>query len=130
MKSLEDELTEAQEETGEDEASNYNVVKRKEFNDHIRWNNMIVKQMKTDLKSFIDETANLDPDFNPADGSSFGYLLQALWKNFLDHGSNEYISIESQDCDVPQEVHEQLVRAGIVQEHPSNPDKMKMVYFT
>jgi len=130
VKSLEDEIAESNEKTGEEEASDFNNSKRKELNEHIRWNSMIIKQMKNDLKSFIDETAQLDPDFNPADGSSFGYLLQALWKNFLDNGPNEYISIESLDFDVPQEVHEQLVRADVVQEHPSNPDKIKMVDFT
>jgi len=130
VKSLEDELAGAQEKTVEEEASDFNLAKRKELNDNTRWNKMIVKQMKNDLKSFIDQTAKLDPDFNPADGSSFGYLLQALWKNFLDHGPSEYISIESLDFDVPQEVLEQLVRADVVQEHPSNPDKIKMVDFT
>jgi len=130
VKSLEDELAGSQEKTVEEEASDFNLAKRKELNDNIRWNKMIVKQMKNDLKSFIDQTAKLDPDFNPADGSSFGYLLQALWKNFLDHGPSEYISIESLDFDVPQEVLEQLVRADVVQEHPSNPDKIKMVDFT
>ena len=58
------------------------------------------------------------------------FLSQALWKNFVDNGPNEYISIESLDFDVPQEVLEQLVRADVVQEHPSNPDKIKMVDFT
>jgi len=130
VKSLEDELAGTQDKTDEEEASDFNLAKRNEFNDNIRWNKMIVKQMKNDLKSFIDQTAKLDPDFNPADGSSFGYLLQALWKNFLDHGPSEYISIESLDFDVPQEVLEQLVRADVVQEHPSNPDKIKMVDFT
>eukprot|EP00090_Calanus_glacialis_P036124 TRINITY_DN61610_c0_g1_i1.p1 TRINITY_DN61610_c0_g1~~TRINITY_DN61610_c0_g1_i1.p1 ORF type:complete len:254 (-),score=102.69 TRINITY_DN61610_c0_g1_i1:143-904(-) len=130
VKSLEDELAGAQEKTVEEEASDFNLAKRKELNDNTRWNKMIVKQMKNDLKSFIDQTAKLDPDFNPADGSSFGYLLQALWKNFLDHGPSEYISIEALDFDVPQEVLEQLVRADVVQEHPSNPDKIKMVDFT
>eukprot|EP00092_Neocalanus_flemingeri_P107761 GFUD01138322.1.p1 GENE.GFUD01138322.1~~GFUD01138322.1.p1 ORF type:complete len:256 (+),score=94.65 GFUD01138322.1:733-1500(+) len=128
--SFEDELAEAQEMTSEEKATDFNVAKRKEFNDHIRWNKMIVKQMKKDLSSFIDETAKLDEDFDPADGSSFGYLLQALWTNFVHYGINEYISIESLDFDVPQEVHEQVLRAEIVQEHPSNPDKIKMVDFT
>jgi len=130
VKSLEDELSGSQEKSVEEEVSDFNVVKRKELNDNNRWNKMIVRQMKSDLKSFIDQTAKLDPDFNPADGSSFGYLLQALWKNFLDHGPSEYISIESLDFDVPLEVLEQLVRADVVQEHPSNPDKIKMVDFT
>ena len=48
----------------------------------------------------------------------------------MDHGPSEYISIESLDFDVLQEVLEQLVRADVVQEHPSNPDKIKMVDFT
>ena len=78
MKSLEDELAGAQEKTVEEEASDFNLAKRKELNDNTRWNKMIVKQMKNDLKSFIDQTAKLDPDFNPADGSSFGYLLQVV----------------------------------------------------
>ena len=55
-----------------------NLAKRKELNDHIRKNRMILKQMKTDLKSFIDETAKLDPDFDESEGSSIGYLLQ-VW---------------------------------------------------
>jgi len=127
---LESEISASKGESVEVEVQSSNLAKRKELNDHIRKNRMILKQMKTDLKSFIDETAKLDPDFDESEGSSIGYLLQSLWKNFLDNGPSEYISIESLSFDVPEKNVEQLVRADIVQEHPSNPDKIKMVDFT
>ena len=60
----------------EDVSSEWNKNKKKELNMDIRSNSKILKQLKIDLKSFIDETANLDPDFNPAAGSSLGYFLQ------------------------------------------------------
>jgi len=127
---LEREISVSKGESVEDEVSGSNVAKRKELTDHIRKNGLILKQIKTDLKYFIDETAKLDPDFNENDGSSIGYLLQALWKNFLDNGPSEYISIESLSFDVPEKNVEQLVRADIVQKQPSNSDNIKMVDFT
>jgi len=127
---LEREISVSKGESVEDEVSGSNVTKRKELTHHIRKNGLILKQMKTDLKYFIDETAKLDPDFNENDGSSIGYLLQALWKNFLDNGPSEYISIESLSFDVPEKNVEQLVRADIVQKQPSNSDNIKMVDFT
>ena len=75
---LEREISVSKGESVEDEVSGSNVAKRKELTDHIRKNGLILKQMKTDLKYFIDETAKLDPDFNENDGSSIGYLLQ-VW---------------------------------------------------
>jgi len=130
VKSLESELVTNDDISAEEEVSQFNLAKRRELNDNIRKNKMIVKEMKTDLKAFIDETAKLDPDFNPADGSKFGYLLQALWKNFLDSDPGEYISIQALDFDVPEEVLQQLLGADIVMVHPSNPDLIKMTDFT
>jgi len=130
VKRLENEIATSKEDPAADEVSKSNMIKREELNDLIRKDKLILKQMKTDLKHFIDETAKLDPDYNENDGSSIGYLLQALWKNFLDNGPGEYISIESLNFDVPEKNLEQLVRADIVQEHPSNPDRIKMVDFT
>jgi len=130
VKGLENEVEMYDNKSMEDVSSEWNKNKKKELNMDIRSNSKILKQLKIDLKSFIDETANLDPDFNPADGSSLGYFLQALWKNFLNHGPGEYLSIEAQDFDVPSEVLEQLFRADIIQESPSNSDLVKMVDFT
>jgi len=130
VKRLENEIATSKEDPAADEISKSNMAKRKELNDNIRKDKLVLKQMKTDLKYFIDETAKLDPEYNENDGTSIGYLLQALWKNFLDNGPREYISIESLNFDVPEKNLEQLVRADIVQEHPSNPDKFKMVDFT
>jgi len=129
VKSLESELVTNDDVSAEEEVSQFNLVKRRELNDNIRKNKMIVKEMKTDLKAFIDETAKLDPDFNPADGSACGYLLQVLWKNFLDN-PGEYISIQALDFDVPEAVLQQLLGADIVMVHPSNPDLIKMTDFT
>jgi len=130
VKKMEHEFSEIGEKSGDKEMSDFNMTKRKELNELIRMNKLIVRQMKNDLKLFIDETANLNPDYSPGDGSPFGYLLQALWKNFLDQGPSDYISIESLDFDVPHEVLEQLVRGGIVEAKPSDPNLIKMVDFT
>ena len=81
VKRLENEIATSKEDPAADEVSKSNMIKREELNDLIRKDKLILKQMKTDLKHFIDETAKLDPDYNENDGSSIGYLLQ-VFKHF------------------------------------------------
>ena len=89
-----------------------------------------MKHLKNELKHFLDDTAKLDPNHNEDQGSSFGYLLQALWRNFVDNGVHDYISIESLEFDVEESVLDQLIIAGVVTQNKNNSDLIKMTDFT
>jgi signal recognition particle GTPase len=124
---LEKEVTEA--DTRGETVEDVNLLARKEMNKQIRANKILLRSLKSDLKKFIDCTDRLNPDHNAHDGSPFGYLLQALWQNYLTNGM-EYIGIQDQDFDVPKPVLDQLIQAGIVRVHPTDPDKIRMEDFT
>ena len=62
--------------------------------------------------------------------SPFGYLLQSLWQNFMEHGDSDWVSIEGLDYDVEEETVEHLVDAWIIQIHAKNRDLIKLVDFT
>lgn len=110
--------------------ANANVAARREINAKIRLNKILLSEMKGSLKKFIDLTAELQEGHSPKEGSPYGYLIQALWGNFLKNGVTEYISIQAQDFDVPPKVLNHLVQAGIIKVHPSDNDKVRMEDFT
>jgi len=110
--------------------ANANVAARRELNAKIRLNKILLSELKGSLKKFIDLTAELQEGHSPSEGSPYGYLIQALWGNFLKNGVGEYISIQAQDFDVPSTVLSHLVQAGIVKIHPSDSDKVRMEDFT
>ena len=62
--------------------------------------------------------------------SPFGYILQSLWQNYMQHGDSEWVSIEGLNFDVEEETIEHLIDAGIVQVHAKNRDHIKLVDFT
>lgn len=62
--------------------------------------------------------------------SPFGYILQALWQNYMHHGDSDWVSIQGLDFDVEEETVEHLVDAGIVNIHAKNRDLIKLVDFT
>ena len=62
--------------------------------------------------------------------SPFGYILQSLWQNYMQHGDSEWVSIEGLNFDVEEETIEHLIDAGIVQVHAKNKDHIKLVDFT
>jgi len=107
-----------------------NVDKRREFSQQERYNKLNLKHLKNELKHFLDDTAKLDPNHNEEQGSNFGYLLQALWRNFVDNGVHDYISIESLEFDVEESVLDQLIIAGVVTQNKNNSDLIKMTDFT
>jgi len=107
-----------------------NVEKRREFSQQERNNKLNLKYLKNELKHFLDDTAKLDPNHNEDQGSNFGYLLQALWRNFVDKGVHDYVSIESLEFDVEKTVLNQLTSAGIVIQNKNNSDLIKMTDFT
>jgi len=112
-----------------DSVEDANIVARAEISKQVRANKIILRELKSGLKKFIDCTAKLDPKRTGQDSSPFGYLLQALWRNYLIHGV-EYLSIKDQEFDVPSHVLEHLVQAGIVRSHPNDQDKIRMEDFT
>jgi len=113
-----------------DVSSRHDKSIRTKLYDETRCNKMILRQLKKDLKDFIDETAQLDIEYNAREGACFGYFLQALWKNFLNNGTTEYVSLESLGFDVTEHVLQFLLKAEIIQTHPSDPEKIKLVDFT
>ena len=62
--------------------------------------------------------------------SPFGYLLQAVWQNYMQNGDSDWVSIEGLDFDVEVETIEHLVDAGVIQIHAKNRDLIKLVDFT
>lgn len=115
---------------GEGGADGANKAARKEINAKIRLNKILLSEMKGGLKKFIDLTAELQDGNSTKEGSPYGFLIQALWGNYLKNGVSEYISIQAQDFDVPSSVLSHLVHAGIVKIHPSDNDKVRMEDFT
>lgn len=105
-----------------------NAEKRKEFELFERYNKLNLKSLKRELKSYLDDTSKLQD--HDGDGSKFGYLLQELWSNFVNNGAHEYVSIESMNFDVDQEVLEHLENAGIITFNKNNNDLIKLVDFT
>lgn len=119
-----------EETTGSSETKeDVNLAERKELNNKVRANKILLRDFKKSLKLFIDMTAELDPEMSGQEGSPYGHLLQALWKNYLENGF-EYLSIQDQDFDVPDSTLSHLVQAGIVKYHPSDKDRIKMEDFT
>ena len=64
-----------------DVSSRHDKSIRTKLFDETRCNKMILRQLKKDLKDFIDETAQLDIEYNAREGACFGYFLQV--NNFL-----------------------------------------------
>lgn len=112
-----------------DSTEDGNIVTRHEISQQIRANKLIVRELKAGLKKFIDSTAALEHKDKVQQSSPYGYLLQALWKNYLNNGM-EYLSIQEQEFDVPENVLEHLVQAGIVLIHPNDQDKIRVEDFT
>jgi len=119
---LEEELTRSCDKT------DVNAEKRKEFELHERFNKLNLKSLKRELKGFLDDTSRLQSQ--DGDGSKFGFLLQALWTNFVNNGVHEYVSIESLEFDVEQEVLEHLENAGVITFNTNNNDLIRLVNFT
>ena len=106
------------------------LVARGEITTKVRQNKVLLTELKVSLKMFIDMTAALEEGFSPQEGSTYGLLLQALWRSFLSHGAMEYIRIQELEFDVPPAALHQLVQAGVVRVHPGDRDKVRMEDFT
>ncbi len=108
------------------DTTDVNAEKRKEFELHERFNKLNLKSLKRELKGFLDDTSRLQNQ----DDSAFGFLLQALWTNFVNNGVHEYVSIESLEFDVEQDVLEHLETAGVITFNKNNTDLIRLVNFT
>lgn len=130
-KSLAEELAKADKmEDDQDDDEQTSTAKRKVEAD-IRLTRKILKELKLFLKDFIEKTAKLDPNYQVEEGASIGYLLQALWSSFLQGGTHrDYIHVEDLQYDVHDKDLQQLATAGILQTHPKDPKKIRMVDFT
>jgi len=106
-----------------------NMLARRRMNGEIRANKVILEQFKNELRTFLDDTAKLDPKYGEGDLSPFGPLLQTLWRSFL-KSESEWVSVESLDYDVPDEVLDHLVTSEMVLRNPADPDKIRMEDFT
>jgi len=132
VKSLEDELasSEAMEQEGDD--TEQTKTAKRELESEIRLTRQAAKNLKGFLKVFIDKTAGLDPEYGgPEEGASIGFLLQVLYTSFLKTGGHrEYVHIEALHFDVQDKDLQQLISAGIIQVHPQDTKKIRMVDFT
>jgi len=130
-KSLKEEL--AASEAMEDDKSEdeQTIAAKRKVEGDIRQTRKVLKYLKGFLKDFIENTAKLDPSYQKEEGASIGYLLQALWSSFLQKGGHrDYVHIESLQYDVQDKDVQQLAAAGILQTHPQDPKKIRMVDFT
>ena len=130
IEGLEKEIQDAAEVEEEDQPRKMNEVKRQELTENNRMNKMILRDFKKDLRDFLNDTESLTPDYNETQGATIGHLLQALWKNYTDHGIHDYVSIESLDFDVDEDVLQHVKRAGLVVQNKNNPDQIRLVDFT
>jgi len=127
---LEEELaaSEAMDDNMEDEQT---AATKRKLEGDIRDTRKVLKYLKGFLKDFIENTAKLDPTYQKEEGASIGYLLQALWSSFLQKsGHREYVHLESLQYDVQEKDIQQLKAAGILESHPKDPKKIRMVDFT
>ena len=131
IESLEKEVRENDNVDKEDQLKKMNQDKRQELTKNTRTNKMILKDFKKELRDFLNDTESLTAGYNPDhDTSSFGHILQSLWKNYTENGIHDYVSIESLDFDVDSDVLEHLKRAGLVVNNSKNPEKIRLVDFT
>lgn len=113
-----------------DQPSKVSLDKKVELTANTRMNKKILRDFKKKLRSFLDDTESLSPDYSDSHGSRVGILLQALWTNYIDNGIHDYVSIESLEFDVEKEDIEHVKRAGIVHQNRKNPDQIRLVDFT
>ena len=107
-----------------------NDKKKKEFIISERHNKLNLKHLKKELKDFIEDTEKLKSNYDEGRGSKYGYLLQALWTSFINHGAQDYLSIEELEFDVEEEVLQKLLQAGVIVYHKDDKDLIRLVDFT
>ena len=57
------------------------------------------------------------------------YSTQELWNAFQE-SPTQWVDLSGLDFDIEDEVVHQLVRAGIIENHPEEPSKVRLIDFT
>jgi len=100
--------------------------KTEEMDQKIRATNVVYKKIKSYLADLLNR---MSPAAEGQEDSSMARFLQELWNAF--QGSpTQWVDLSGLDFDIEDEVVHQLVRAGIIENHPEEPSKIRLIDFT
>jgi len=119
-------VAERQQEARSDEGK---AKPKRELEDKVRATKIILNEFKAFLVEYINKIGTKDG--GAEEGSvPIGFLIQSLWKKFINEDKEGWINLEELEWEVNEEDVATLLERGIIKSKPDNPTFIQLDDFT